>query len=359
MAAQYVPVLKAREAEIKALLSAPASLDVTPLFELQEAPAASVDRATGAPKRAKGTATNAAYFMDDIVRLWADPLYVDVSRVASTSTRETWWRLLDTLNAMAHTPAELIPVLVPSDSTATLRAAAGVAKVSGRASLRVSMPRARISPGALATAVYDVASGSGLSATAIDVILDWEDSLEARTLDEIERDTIAVIRAIGPAYGQIVTVGTPNSDRFVQTGNWAVARREWWLWLRLTVAGYPVAYGDYALYPPSTPVPVSPRYGHLRYSSGDRLHVHRRAQPSTTGGGLAGAFAACCKHLVHQPHWLGPRYSGADQRIGDIAADSDKESQAGKWRQLAIEHHIALVANQLAAPPPAPPAGTP
>lgn len=357
MAEKYVPALKAREAEIKALLRAPASLAVTPLFELQEASSGQVDPTTGVRKRSKGSATDAAYFVDDIARLWGEPLYVDISRVAGAGSRAPWWRLLDVLNSVAPVPIEMMPVLVPDDGTPEHHAAAGLASVSGRAALRVEMTHARMRPGALSTAVRDVAAGVGVSQAAVDVILDWGDALEVLSLDELERDTIAVIRALGAPRGDVITLGTPNSDGFVQVGDWNVVRREWWLWLRIRAAGYDATFGDYALYPPTSPVPVSPKYGHLRYSSGDRLHVHRRAVPST-GGGLGGAFTACCQHLVGQPHWLGPSFSGADRRIDDIASNADKESQAGKWRQLAAEHHIALVANQLTGPLVAPPPGT-
>ena len=44
---RYVPVLKARDAEIEALLAALTSLDVTPLFELQNAPPPTAHVATG------------------------------------------------------------------------------------------------------------------------------------------------------------------------------------------------------------------------------------------------------------------------------------------------------------------------
>lgn len=358
MTEKYVPTLKAREAEIKALLRAPAALEVTPLFELQEASPSQIDRATGVPKRGKGSATDAAYFMDDIARLWDAPLYVDISRVAKPGTREAWWQLLEVLNTITATPIELIPVLVPGDTSAVLRAAAGVAKVSRRAALRIPMMRARTSPSSVATLISGVASEVAVPEAAVDVVLDWADGLESLGLDQIELDTAAVIGSLGTVHGDLITIGTPNSARFLQAGDWQVARREWWLWLRLAAAGHPLTFGDYALYPPSAPVPVSPSYGHLRYSSGDWLNVHRRAIPPT-GGGLGGAFTVCCEHLIRQSHWLGAAFSGADQRFSDIAAHTDKESSAGKWRQLATEHHLALVATQLSSPPSPPPPGTP
>jgi hypothetical protein len=220
------------------------------------------------------------------------------------------------------------------------------------------MPQARANPSLLAGLPGRVAADLNVAVTAVDVVLDWEDSTESCPLDTLVSDTAAVIVALAGQHGQLITAGTPNSSAFQQVGDWHPNRREWWLWLRLAHAGYDVVFGDYALYPPAHPAPVTPQYGHLRYSSGDDLHVHRRAKPAA-GGGLAAAFEECCSHVVAQPYWLGGAFSGADRRIHDIANAADKESTPGKWRQLAAEHHFALVAQQLGAPPAAPPAGTP
>ena len=63
---QYVPILKAREAEIVALRRRPGHLEVTPYFELQNMGAAAKDPVTGLPKRGKSAVTDASYFLDDI-----------------------------------------------------------------------------------------------------------------------------------------------------------------------------------------------------------------------------------------------------------------------------------------------------
>lgn len=354
---RYVPVLKTREAEIKALMRAPAKLALEPVFELQKASPGGVDRSTGEEKRAKRSPTDASYFLDDVARLWSGPMYVDVGRVASGSNRQRWWALLAAVNDLAPAPAELMPVLVPSSGRAERSMAGSVAKHTGRAALRVDMSDARRNPSTLSGIVPVLAADAGLQPRSVDILLDWADTTERSPLDDLVRDTLAVMNALGSEYGHVATLGTPDSRAFAQAGDWAVARREWWLWLRLVHSGHSVDYGDYALYPPSDPVPAAPRYGHLRYSSDDLLHVHRRVQPAS-GGGLGAAFRACCAHVVGQPYWLGSGFSGADRRIDDIAAGADKETSPGKWRQIAAEHHFALVAQQLNAIPPSPPTGT-
>lgn len=355
---EYVPVLKGKDAEIAAALGSPKKLAMTPLFEIQKAPKPSIDKTTKLPKKHKSALTDAAHFLDEIARLWPDPLYVDIGRVVTPrATRQQWWNLLALLNNMAAVPVDLMPV-VSFDDDAASRAAAGAAAIIGRAAMRVQMQAVRRKPAVLSGLVASWASDMSLQPDDVDVVLDWSNALELHSLDQLVVDTTAAMSALGGGHGKVIVVGTPEDSAFTQAGDWNVARREWLLWLRLAHAGVDVVNGDYALYPPSDPVPAQARYGHLRYSSGERMYVHRRAMPKT-GGGLEGAFREACSHLLTQQHWLGPAFSPADQRIEDIANQGGKAGTAGVWRQIATQHHFALVDSLLAAPPAAPAPGTP
>lgn len=365
-APEYTPILKARNAEITALLTAPSSIDVIPLFELQPT-APTRNNAAGPTARAKSAMTDAGYFLDDIARQWNRPLYMDVSRVADPAGRANWWTFVHAMSALHGLPLPgsgavaplppLLPVLHELDPAATRRAAAGLATAAGRAALRVKLPHA--SPASLTATLGAAASDLGLAPSAVDVVLDWGDQMEASqiALDTLELHTQQVIAAFA-GCGTVITAGTPNSAAFVQEGDWTETRREWWLWLRLMHGGTQVRFGDYALYPPTDPVPAAPRYGHLRYSSGAELHVHRRAMPRA-GGGLAAAFGVACAHLTGQGHFRGRAFSGADTVFDDCATGAQRVGAAGKWRELASVHHFALVAEQLNAPSAAPPVGTP
>lgn len=355
---QYVPILKAREAEIVALRRRPGNLDVTPYFELQAVGPPTKDPATGLSKRGKSAVTDASYFLDDIARLWGNDLYLDVSRVASPADRQHWWQLMTSLSALTPPAGVVIPALAETDPDEAWEAAAPLASLAKRAAMRVSMPHA--TPAALGANLSRVAGLIGLSPSSIDVVLDWGDHMEAAvvSLDNLVAHTLEAISGLGTSHGTLVTAGTPNSTKFVQVGYWEPVRREWWLWLRLVAADVDVSYGDYCLYPPADPVPMGPQYGHLRYSSGDKLHVHRTARPAT-GGGLTAAFTACCVELVGSSHFLGAAYSSADAELEEIALGTSECGRAGTWRQYAAIHHFALVANQLASPPASPSPGTP
>ncbi|PAK97263.1 beta family protein [Brevibacterium casei] len=355
----YVPILKAREAEITALRNRPASLSVTPYFELQNATPGTIDPATGLSKRSKSTVTDASYFMDDIARLWDGSLYLDVSRVSNPTDGAQWWNLISSITSLSPSnSAQIIPAIAESDPSPSWRAAAPLAQAAGRAAMRVKLPHSDLP--SLAGVISNAASDVGLPTSSIDVVMDWGDNLEASaiSLDSLTAHTSTLISALGGLHGELISAGTPNSKGFVRDGYWHTTRREWWLWLRLIAADQDVSYGDYCLYPPSDPVRATPQYGHLRYSNGEILHVHRKPKPST-GGGISAAFSDCCTDLIGSTHYLGKGYSLADDYFDDIANGHKSTGQPGIWRQYAAIHHFALVANQLQAPPPPPPSGTP
>lgn len=352
----YVPILKARAAEIEALLVRPTHLNLTPYFELQKAsvPSRNPD---GTLKRGKSAVTDASYFLDDIARLWQSEYYLDVSRVSSHSDRHAWWDLLSYLSKLIPSPGTLVPALAATDTGLAWAAARPLATRAGKAAMRVTMPQTN--PSALAATLANAALYVGVPVASMDIVLDWGDKMEESTihLDALENQTKAAIAGLGTSHGEIITAGTPNSKDFVQAGYWHSTRREWWLWLRLVNGGHSVTYGDYSLYPPSDPVPAGPQYGHLRYSSGDKLHVHRKARPAA-GGGLAAAYKACCVDLVAGAHFLGAGFSPADLEYFDISVGLSEAKSPTDWKRHATMHHFALVQTQLASPPPPPPAGT-
>lgn len=362
MTATYSPVVKARNAEIKVLSTSPHRSIVTPIFELQKAPQSATDRETGKTKRTKSTATDVSYFLDDIARQWQQPMYIDISRIAEPNGKRSWWRLLANLAEISSGAGSIAPVVHAGDGVEATSEASSLAVGAGRAALRVKLPHPN--PSVLASEISTLATSLGVEPSQIDVLLDWEDRLEQHRLDDLQAGTASVIESLGKQCGKIVTLGTPDTRRCQQAGDWEIERREWMLWLRLVAAGLDVAYGDYALYPPSDPVPATPRYGHLRYSHQNTLWVHRRATPSraeTAAGaapGLAGAFGICCQHLVESDHYYGPRFSDADHTISEAATGERQIGQAGMWREIALGHHLTTVVTQLADRPEPPPPGT-
>lgn len=266
---RYVPILKAKGAELGALSTEQINCPVEPVFEIQHA------EWNQAATTGKSAGTDAASFVDNLRRQWWKPAFVDLTRVASTPTdRAGWWALLHALTSMPGVPAHhLSPVLAPSDTTTVLKAAQSLARSAGRALLRVPAPHPNIP--SLIQLHHDFAKALNLPENSVELLIDWSNSTETHNLDDMENHVKSIVSALQSDVPMIVA-GTPDTRTCTQAGQWDFNRREWWLWLRLNVLGLHVDFGDYALFPPQPPGRGTPTYGHLRYSVNDTLHVERQ-----------------------------------------------------------------------------------
>lgn len=224
----YVPILKAKTAEVDALASLPPGpQDVLPLFEAQ-AVLPPVRNKQGNWVKRKSGPTDLAAFLDEIYLSWHGPMMLDVSRAADPQSRATWWTMVLAIEAIRPTEASIIPVVAIDDPLEVLSAAGLLATRAGRAALRVSMPA---NPAVLSASLPVVAAGLGLPVDRIIVVLDWCLGLEASkvTLDGAERATRAAISALPIEHGPVVTAGTADIGDAQQDGYWSFTRREWWL----------------------------------------------------------------------------------------------------------------------------------
>lgn len=351
MTARYVPILKAKAAEITVLINESTTVEVVPVFELLPAPKPRKPRPGETAKRTKGTATDVGYFFDDIERLWNGAYYMDLRHLPGSIG--SWWDLVAAYRAIQGGNKAPIPVVDIGDASSTPPSFATLARAAERAALRVPFPHGNT--GKILQAVRDIATATGLSPRSVDVIVDWSTSIANVNLDTAESHSEACVLALVPIAGRVVIAGTIDDSDIAQAGDWTMDRREWWAWLRLHAKGIDVDFGDYALYEPKPPAPATPLYGHLRYSYEDKIDIHRSG-PNRSGG-LGPLFAECCSHLVSTASFR-PALSAADARISAIAAGEDEAKAAGTWREISFGHHLQLVNEQLQNPPAAPPPGT-
>lgn len=127
---------------------------------------------------------------------------MDVSRVAAPADREHWWQLMTSLVALTPTTGVIIPALAEGDPDEAWEAAAPLASLAGRAALRVSLPHP--APVTLAGTMANAAACIGLPASAIDVVLDWGDEMEATA---ISLDTL-----VAHTQAAMITAGTPEQQ---------------------------------------------------------------------------------------------------------------------------------------------------
>jgi hypothetical protein len=351
----YTPVLKVRPSELETLVDAQQqSAGLMPLAELTPHSGSG----SAAPR---GLMSEVLYSFEQLEHGWPSALYVDVRVLAETpSKRCTAWAAVAFYCQQSGT-TNAAPVVDLNDDPAVLAAAAKVAALSGQAAVRVFLPTPSPLPG-LRSALMAVGTALGLPTSSIHIILDWSDEAQTRKLDDLEKATRSVAGAAGGGWNVVRLLGTAAPANPSGTGFWTYVRREWWLWLRLhhnqTGLPQPVEFGDYAGFPSPNPGSGRATVATLRYSRGDHLHLWRRAaqqSPAVSG------FRVCCTDLTAVPGlFSGATFSTGDRCINDVAAGNAylNGGNAQTWRTAALQHHLALVRAEQAAPPPAPPPGT-
>ncbi|MFF1530285.1 hypothetical protein [Cellulomonas sp. NPDC058312] len=340
----YVPVLKVREAETDAL-SAWAGRPLTPLFELVE-------------HKDRGLASEMMFCLEQLRDAWTGPCFVDVAQLVATPPDRTFaWELADFwLRHQGIT--NVAPVVDPEDDAAVHTAAARTAALAQSAALRVDAESA--DPDLLDAAVTGTLTRLGISRDQIHLILDWRDAPTTRDLDSLEQESRALLAAAGGGWASVAVVGTAAGSAPTGTGAFERARREWWLWLRLSqnTAGLPqtVTYGDYAGFPAPQPGNGRASIPAIRYTGQMTTTIYRERN----GTGRLGPTGThkCAAAIASSAEFRGAAFSDGDRTIDDAAHDPDFTTNAAGWRRIALQHHLAQVDDQLVTPPTAPPAGT-
>jgi hypothetical protein len=105
-------------------------------------------------------------------------------------------------------------------------------------------------------------------------------------------------------------------------------------------------YGDYAVSCPRLSRGFSP-LPNLRYTGKRHWHVYR--YPTDPTGGMS-TFHDLCRDVVSSAHWpdQGSSFSWGDEQIELRARTRNMPGNAAKWRAFGTSHHLAVVASRLA-----------
>lgn len=255
--------------------------------------------------------------------------------------------------ALRSFTASAIPAIPLVAGTATVRSIAAIARID-RNGVAVSLkiedlmkpgPRARI----------DVLAGKlGVSIDEVDLIVDLS-SPNYEPYSAFAAALTAALKRLGNLndFRNFIVVGTaiPASFRGIARGEDEIARHDW-IFYKEFVAKLPKTirrpnFGDYTIVHPSfTPVDmrVVKAAGKIVYATLTSWEVRK-----------GGAFRddpeqmhSHCASIVASGQFLGDAYSNGDAYIGGCARRELGPSNLSKWKEVAINHHITLVTNELA-----------
>lgn len=159
--------------------------------------------------------------------------------------------------------------------------------------------------------------------------------------DLAERDRWRTLTLASTAFPDVSAYG-PDSVNTAQ-------RLEWRLWQRVLERQLPRApdFGDYGIFGIQSIGSGAPQFGpspNLRYTAGDEWLIFKARAPRYGFD----QFNALCASLVNRPEFAGSDFSWADRYIADCAAGTDGPGNGTTWIQVGTNHHLTAVVDQLA-----------
>lgn len=356
MAPQYLPILKAKPGELKALANSKTSVSakILPLFDVGR-----LSERTRLAKRFSETSAVTCAYLDEVaesiavVRKGANAL-VDAYQWPPNSTTETGEHVISYIyGKLASLGVKMIPVIGYDrwDST-QYRLAMQQLEVSPEDYYCLRLDSHAIEDAAepeffeeQITAILDDLQ---IDPSRCAVLLDFGDISHASIEDILDQGTQIVAQLDSLGFRRIATAGCslpPTIDGAVKKPNSTgkVLRKEMLLWQMLRTQNPHInwLFGDYGVRSPNTGEDVvSPHTnGKIRHTIDKHFFIVRghSVQIGTKGGQMY----ELAKKLVESPNYLGPEFSWGDSQILQCSLGEGKPGNSTTWIAIDTNHHIA------------------
>lgn len=347
----YVPALRWRQGEYQALfrLSSDAKDRIAPLLTIPEI---EFDFEEWRPKKSVQEHVNP--FPIRYMKKWGKrPAWIGVHKsivlTAMDDGRDIFTFVFEELR---KADANAVPAIPLGADAATV---AAVAAVVAQDSLGVGV-QVRLEDLMKSNPKADVeafVSRLGAVLSDADLIVD----LGAPNFDPYVAFSGALIAALGKLgdlnrFRNLVIVGTaiPESFKAIGKGSDEIPRHDW-LFYRALLSKLPIGwripnFGDYTIvHPEFTPVDMRKirSAGKLVYTTSDKWWVEKGGSFRDNPGQMHGH----CAKLVGQKIYRGSTYSHGDDYIAKCAVMKAGPSNQTRWKNVAINHHITHVLDDL------------
>lgn len=350
---RYVPILRAKQGEFKALecLSSGVKARVRPLLEL-EAP-------TDPGK--KSLEDHYKSFAQALTKHWGTGLefFVEDDGAADSETVGGNHPLVGLFNALQAESLKPVPVTGLTRTAAYGAAIKLVTDATKRLCIRLE-PDDFNDLAALPSLLSGILETTSLKPSEVDLLVDF---------GALPPSTGAMTLAIVAAFSALPDIHDWRSLTLAMTSfperpsahvstasTGRIPRAAWAIYeaVRLSSTPRKPDFGDYAVDNPETELNIAPALlastmtASIRYSTdsdwlitrGNRLKMHGYEQ-----------YRELSARLMREPEYKGASFSWGDQYISDCAASTVGTGNQTTWRQVAVNHHITLVAQQLSSLP--------
>ncbi len=341
----YVPVLKGKRAEFPALAAVHDKTDITPLFEaVPTSPPQEVPRRMSGPGVWSGDA-----------KYYIDLLFLD-DPDDETSPAPHDHPLIQCFAEVAAKGQHAVPVAAFARSLTYLDATKQVVEQQEKGvALRLS-PDDFEDDSELVDALNAWRDFIELDAGQIDIIIDAGSvaGSSTATVAQNHRSWIEMLPDLDDwrtltAVSGAFPLGLADLDR----DDWNVeSRHDWRGWRQLVTGTRPPerlpAFGDYTIaHPNLPPTGRATILAQLRYTALNNWIIWKGGNVHKHPDGF-GQFLSICADVINRPEFRGASFSWGDREIYSKATAGGSCGNPEKWRQIATNHHIETVLEQIA-----------
>jgi len=350
----YVPILQSKRAEFTALfqLSNHAKVRLTPLLNVIPVP---WNHSADSPK------TTLKAHLDKIIayitKSWSrdDPLFLDLMYVASNDQaigdRHSAVYCLETLR---HYSSKIIPVTgLDRDDNYQNAIKSIVRKQKMGCCFRINQDELDDFE-QLADGFDSLLTEFNVDAASCDIVIDFQNLPLQEVLDPVTY-IAGVIRAFpNVTEWRTFTIAASNFPKILEMNtdsDTLIPRAEYLLWSRIVmdenIPRLP-SFGDYSIQHPEISdldfrkVKSSVN---LRYATETDWRVYKAKEKFRYG---YEQFNEICNHLINTQEYYGSDFSVGDKYIYECAKNANGPGTPEIWRRVGFNHHMTLVARQLA-----------
>lgn len=363
----YIPILKWRAAEKGALqnLKSEDKTIITPLIEFTM-PQPYDDDGKKTPKdllqeSISTLVQNIPNVARQVLKYWGrDAVFIDVQLIDGSIRAESLRKILnygEQLDIFMTPVITIIPVVGFESDKQTRQVAIEFAKGTGHG-LCFRITESNFDEKSLAKDIEDSVSKNGLNAENIDLMVDFK-IIDKQTLYESLVKKLNMLPLIERWRTFIVAGGAFPKDlsHLEKHNQYNIPRTDWVIWRRLADdLKRPPSFSDYTMqYPIYAPrTSASNPSASIRYTLEDHWLVVRGEGLRNPKGAGFKQYPAQAQILVKQKEiFKGDGFSFGDSYIAEKAKDinTKKTGNPKTWLEAGINHHLTLVARQIASVP--------
>jgi len=349
----YVPVLKGKEGEFKALGELPLETKrkLVPIIEIPFIP---WDYTNEAPS--KSLDEHLARFPGKIAQAWQGsmaPIYIDSSMLVGDDLDSSGRHPLVYLSQELHSQGvNCIPVISNEYGDLYLEAVRQIHQAEGSGCcIRLTSSEMEEPEEAIASLL----EATHMNAGEVDLVIDLGAILEeqAQSMYLVLRGLLQALPQIA-AWRSLVVVGSsfPLDLTKIKADEAAlITRAEWGAWRRLLANQDRIprlpAFGDYGVSHPDI-TEIDPRIiqmsANLRYTTTESWLVLKGRSVRRAGYEQTRAL---CQRLVARDEYCGDDFSWGDQWVSERAQGATGPGNATTWRKVGTNHHLVYVVTQI------------